>query len=70
MGPLGRVGGAGVRGRCRHPLRGWGGVEGVAPPPPIRAVRLLRVPLAACLRRAFPPVAGRLPMLGGSGLMS
>ena len=45
-------------------LRG-GGFKGFVPPPPVRAAGRLRVPLAACPRRSFPPAADRPVTLGG-----
>ena len=47
------------------PARGGGDNEGFVPPPPVPAVGRLRVPLAACLRRAVPLVASQPPTLGG-----
>ena len=58
MGPVGRVAGACVPGRCPHALLSGRGFEGFVPPSPVRAAGRLRVPLAVCPRRAVPHGSG------------
>ena len=57
IGPVGRVAHAHVRGWCCHARRAVGGFEEFVSPPPVQVAGLLRVPLAALLRRSFPPAA-------------